>query len=100
MGMTIKNKFGLLAKIKTFSICSFNAKSCLRKMEKARLAQKRKERNLIKEYINDCIKRGETDIRMGINYEDNLKWLKEKGFRVELDDELQHMYYVSWGEDK
>lgn len=96
MGMTIKNKFRLLAKIKTF--CLFNAESCLRKTEKARLAEKIKERNLIKEYINDCIKRGETDIRMGINYEDNLKWLKEKGFRVELDNELHHMYYVSWGD--
>lgn len=98
MGMTIKNKFGLLAKIKTFFICSFNAENCLRKMKKARLAQKRKERNLIKEYINDFIKRGETNIRMEINYEDNLKWLKEKGFRVELDNELHHMYYVSWGD--
>lgn len=92
--------FRLLAKIKTFFICSFNAENCLRKTEKARLAEKRKERDLIKEYINDFIKRGETNIRMGINYEDNLKWLKEKGFRVELDDELHHMYYVSWGEDK
>lgn len=96
MGMTIKNKFRLLAKIKTF--CSFNAKNCLRKMEKFSLARKRKERNLIKEYINDFIKRGETNIRMEINYEDNLKWLKEKGFRVELDNELHHMYYVSWGD--
>lgn len=92
--------FRLLAKIKTFFICSFNAENCLRKMEKARLAQKRKERNLIKEYINDFIKRGETNIRMEINYEDNLKWLKEKGFRVELANELHRMYYVSWGEDK
>jgi hypothetical protein len=96
----IDDLFRLLAKVKIFSICTFNAESCLRKMEKARLAKKRKERNLIKEYINDCIKRGKTDIRMGINYEDNLKWLKEKGFRVELDNELHHMYYVSWGEDK
>lgn len=96
----IDDLFRLLAKIKTSSICSFNAKSCRRKMKKIRLAKKRKERNLIKEYINDFIKRGETNIRMGINYEDNLKWLKEKGFRVELDNELHHMYYVSWGKDK
>ena len=78
----------------------FNAKNCLRKMEKARLAQKRKERNLIKAHINAFIEIGETNTRIEINYEDNLKWLKEKGFRVELDNELNHMYYVSWGEDK
>lgn len=78
----------------------FNAESCLRKTEKARLAEKRKERNLIKAYINTFIEIGETNTRIGINYEDNLKWLKEKGFRVELDDELHHIHYVSWGEDK
>lgn len=77
----------------------FNAKSCQRKMRKIRLARKRKERNLIKECINDVIKRGKTNIRMGINYEDNLKWLKEKGFKVELENEPHSMYYVSWGED-
>lgn len=78
----------------------FNAKNCLHKTEKARLAEKRKERNLIKKYINVFIKIGETDTRIGIKYEDNLKWLKEKGFRVELDNELLHMYYVSWGEEE
>lgn len=78
----------------------FNAKNCLHKTEKARLAEKRKERNLIKKYINVFIKTGETDTRIGIKYEDNLKWLKEKGFRVELYNELLHMYYVSWGEEE
>ena len=78
----------------------FNAKNCLRKTEKARLSEKRKERNLTKASINAFIEIGETNIRIGINYEDNLKWLKEKGFRVELDNELHHMYYVSWGKDK
>lgn len=96
----IDDLFRLLAKVKIFSICTFNAESCLRKTKKARLAEKKKERNLIKEYINVFIKIGETDTRIGINHEDNLKWLKEKGFRVELDNELHHMYYVSWGEDK
>ena len=54
---------------------------------------------MIKEYTNDTMKRDETNIIMGITYEDNLKRLREKGFRVELDNELHHMYYVSWGED-
>lgn len=100
MGMTIKNKFRLLAKIKTFSICPFNAESCLRKTEKACLAEKRKEQDLIKVYINAFIEMGETNTRIEINYEDNLKWLKEKGFRVELDNKFLHMYYVSWGDEK
>lgn len=78
----------------------FNAKNCMHKTEKARLAEKRKERNLIKKYINAFIKIRETDTRIGIKYEDNLKWLKEKGFRVELYNELLHMYYVSWGEEE
>lgn len=78
----------------------FIAKNCLRKTEKSRLAEKRKERNLIKAYINAFIEIGETNTRIGIKYEDNLKWLKEKGFCVLLDNELHHMYYVSWGEDK
>ena len=98
MGMTIKNKFRLLAKIKTF--CTFNAKNCLRKMEKFSLARKRKEWNLIKEHTNNTMKRDETNIIMEIIYEDNLKRLKERGFKVELANELHRMYYVSWGEDK
>lgn len=69
-------------------------------MRKIRLARKRKERDLIKEYINDFIRNGDTDIRMGINYEDNLKWLKKRGFKVELDNESHHMYNVSWGKAK
>ena len=91
----------LLVKIKPFFIDLFSAKSCRRKMRKIRLARKRKERSLIKECINDFMKRGETDIRMGISYEDNLKWLKKRGFKVELDnDELyHHIYCISWGED-
>ena len=75
----------------------FNAKNCLRKTEKARLAEKRKERDLIKVYINASKEIGETNTRIEINYEDTLKWIKEKGFRVELDNKLLHMYYVSWG---
>lgn len=78
----------------------FNAKSCRRKMRKIRLARKRKEWNLIKEHTNNTMKRDETNIIMEIIYEDNLKRLKERGFKVELANELHHMYYVSWGEDK
>lgn len=78
----------------------FNAKNCLRKTEKVRLTGKRKERNLIKAYINAFIEIGETNIRIKIKYEDNVKWLDEKGFWVLLDNELNHMYYVSWDEDK
>lgn len=78
----------------------FNAKNCLHKTEKARLAEKRKERNLIKAYINAAIEIGETNTQIGITYEDNVKWIKEKGFRVELENELHYMYYVSWGEEE
>lgn len=92
----------LLVKIKPFSIGLFSAKSCRRKMRKIRLARKRMEWNVIKMHTNDTIKRGETNIRIGIAYEDNLKRLKKRGFKVELDnDELyHHIYCVSWGEDK
>lgn len=78
----------------------FNAKSCRRKMRKIRLARKRKEWNLIKEYTNDTMKRDETNIIMGITYEDNLKRLKERGFKVELNNEFHNMYYVSWSDKK
>lgn len=78
----------------------FNAKSCRRKMRKIRLSLKRKEWDLIKEHTNNTMKRDETNTIMGITFEDNLKRLKKRGFKVELDNELHHMYYVSWGEDK
>lgn len=78
----------------------FNAKSCRRKMRKIRLSLKRKEWDLIKEHTNDTMKRDETNTIMGITYEDNLKRLKKRGFKVELDNESHHMYNVSWGEAK
>lgn len=78
----------------------FNAKNCLQKSTIAIYSKRKKERSLIEKCVKRAIKDGETDILYRIQYEQNVTWLKEKGFEVELNNRLYNSYYVSWGEDK
>ena len=77
----------------------FNAKNCLKKSTIAIYSKRKKERSLIEKCVKRAIKDGETDILYRIQCEQNVTWLKEKGFDVGLNNGLYNSYCVSWGDD-
>lgn len=73
-----------------------NANRIAIKTKKVRKDNIKVERSTIKDYIKKTVEFGLTDFATGIEHNENLEWLKRKGFEVTQIPNTKHTYKISW----